>query len=74
MVNDIRLIDSNDLPATGGQGSDYSQAPSSSDEDLLDAYSRAVIRVVDQVSAAVIGVSGRERDRQENYDTLCHFD
>lgn len=38
--------------------------PASEDTDLLDAYSRAVINVVDTVAAAVISVSGQAGDRE----------
>ncbi len=36
--------------------------PSAGDADLLDAYSQAVIHVVETVSPAVISVSGRDAD------------
>ena len=39
------------------------QTRPAADADLLDAYSQAVIHVVETVSPAVISVSGRERRR-----------
>ena len=36
--------------------------PAASDADLLDAYSQAVIHVVETVSPAVISVTGRGAD------------
>jgi S1-C subfamily serine protease len=39
-----------------------SQRPSATDADLLDAYSQAVIHVVETVSPAVISVFGRDND------------
>src|SRR4051812_3496087 len=38
--------------------------PASEDTDLLDAYSRAVMNVVDTVSPAVISVTGRPGTRE----------
>ncbi len=36
--------------------------PAFGDADLLDAYSQAVIHVVETVSPAVISISGRDAD------------
>ncbi len=40
-------------------------APSPADSDILDAYSRAVMGVVDSIGPAVIGVSGRHTSWRE---------
>lgn len=40
-------------------GSSHPEVPTPADSDLLDAYSQAVIRVVESVSPAVISVSGQ---------------
>jgi hypothetical protein len=39
-----------------------SKRPSASDADLLDAYSQAVIHVVETVSPAVVSITGRGAD------------
>lgn len=48
-----------DRSKTSGPGS----APASPEADLLDAYSRAVIHVVETVTPAVISLSGKQRNR-----------
>lgn len=40
-------------------------SPSPADSDILDAYSRAVMGVVDSIGPAVIGVSGRQTSWRE---------
>jgi S1-C subfamily serine protease len=54
-------------PVGGGESSvpsgDASRQQRSDDADLLDAYSRAVIGVVEKVSPAVISMSGARGDR-----------
>ena len=54
------------IQAEGGdaaQGNSGRRQRSSSDSELLDAYSRAVIDVVENVSPAVIGVESRRQSR-----------
>jgi S1-C subfamily serine protease len=55
-----RLIQSEDVQA--GMPGSRSSAGGSSDANLLDAYSQAVIHVVDTVSPAVISVTGQNGD------------
>lgn len=56
--NLLRLINSDqDLPTGPPTPPDAADAPSPADAALLDAYSQAVIRVVEAVSPAVVGIS-----------------
>lgn len=53
-----------------GQGRGEVKTAESSDLELLDAYSRAVIQVVDAVGPAVVGISvGRSTARQDQSQT-----
>ena len=45
----------------GGNGQPHGLARSDRDEDLLDAYSRAVVGVAEKVGPAVVGVGVRKR-------------
>src|SRR5438309_2331505 len=51
----------NDLPA---DNSAQPVRPDARDAELLDAYSQAVINVVEKTSPAVISVTGRQGDRE----------
>src|SRR4051812_26957189 len=46
-----------------GEGQASVGAPTPTDEELLDAYSRAVINVVDKVGAAVVSIGVRRAGR-----------
>jgi len=60
----LKLVQSGSTPGEGraGPGNQTGQNKQA-DTDLLDAYSQAVIGVVEAVSPAVIGLAGREGDR-----------
>ena len=60
----LKLVQSGSVPPDdrGGPGNQPRQ-DRLADADLLDAYSQAVIRVVEAVSPAVIGLAGSEGDR-----------
>jgi S1-C subfamily serine protease len=50
------------LPDPASRNAGSGRQPEASDADLLDAYSQAVIHVVETVSPAVISVFGRDND------------
>ena len=52
----------------GGNGPSVQSAPSESDEELLDAYSRAVVSVVEKVGPAVVSIGVRSRGRSRLSD------
>jgi S1-C subfamily serine protease len=56
----LRLINS-DSPPTPRAGPSSGPNPPPADHEILDAYSRAVVDVVERIGPAVIGVSGTER-------------
>ncbi len=58
----IRFLAS-DEGARGAESSSSGERRASEDADLLDAYSRAVIGVVETISPAVVSVSGLRGDR-----------
>lgn len=61
----LRLIQSDaDDPESQPATPDKARSDATGDAELLDAYSRAVVGVVDTVSPAVIGLSGRSGRRQ----------
>ncbi len=58
-----RLVHNSDVPVPDDAGAQGPvNRPVAADADLLDAYSQAVIRVVETVSPAVISVFGRDAD------------
>jgi len=57
-----RHLQNLDGPGTHDDRPQPVNRPGASDADLLDAYSQAVIHVVDTVSPAVISVTGRDAD------------
>jgi S1-C subfamily serine protease len=56
----VRIDDSSDAANSAGQP----VRPDARDAELLDAYSQAVVNVVEKVSPAVISVTGRRDDAQ----------
>jgi len=52
-----------DQTSPGMDGSSVQTARPASDEELLDAYSRAVVGVVDKVGPAVVSITVRQRPR-----------
>ena len=64
--NTLRLIEGRDIGSVG-EGRCEVDAEDSSDLELLDAYSRAVIKVVDTVGPSVVSVSiGKHRRSASN--------
>ncbi len=61
--NHFYRIASDGEPRDASQESAKSKSPNHDDADLLDAYSRAVIGVVETISPAVVSLSGRRGDR-----------
>ncbi|MFQ5532896.1 MAG: S1C family serine protease [Candidatus Methylomirabilales bacterium] len=51
----------------GGNGQPVQAARVESDEDLLDAYSRAVVSVVEQVGPAVVSIGVKKRTRSPRF-------
>ncbi|MFQ5962244.1 MAG: S1C family serine protease [Candidatus Methylomirabilales bacterium] len=52
---------------SGGNGQPVQAARVESDEDLLDAYSRAVVSVVEQVGPAVVSIGVKKRTRSPRF-------
>ncbi len=62
----LRLLAGGQLQP-GGNGVSAQTVRPETDEDLLDAYSRAVVGVVDKVGPAVISIGVRKRTRSPRY-------
>jgi S1-C subfamily serine protease len=58
----LRLLASNGSPQ-GANGNGRGPAATSGDEDLLDAYSRAVVGVVERVGPAVVSIGVKSPGR-----------
>lgn len=58
----LRLIASNNEPSTSARISD---APQPSDEELLDAYSTAVISAAEKASPSVVNIDVQQRSRRQ---------
>src|SRR3989337_2143001 len=56
----VKLLAGGDV-GRGGNGQSHGLARSDRDEDLLDAYSRAVVGVAEKVGPAVVGIGVRKR-------------
>ena len=56
----MKLLAGGDV-GRGGNGQPHGLARSEQDEDLLDAYSRAVVGVAEKVGPAVVGIGVRKR-------------
>jgi len=61
--DDFLRISADDNPDSSARSQGPQTQPATEDTDLLDAYSRAVINVVDTVATAVISVSGAAGER-----------
>jgi S1-C subfamily serine protease len=61
MDNWLQPLSANSRLSDGGASVQANRAPS--DEDLLDAYSRAVVSVVDKVGPAVVSITVKQRAR-----------
>src|SRR5258708_20073045 len=63
-------MDDNNLVWLAAQGAldqnDANSATTDGDEELLDAYSRAVVSVVDKVGPAVVSINVKTRQAQRN--------
>lgn len=59
-----RLADDGPHPENTARPNNRTPLPPSEDTEVLDAYSRAVMNVVDTVSPAVISVTGRANSRE----------
>jgi S1-C subfamily serine protease len=59
LVTSLRFVHA-DSPADRGRNDQHSEPALRTDAQLLDAYSQAVIGVVEKASPAVIGVAPRE--------------
>ena len=62
----LRLLAGGQLQP-GGNGVSAQTVRPETDEDLLDAYSRAVVGVVDKVGPAVVSIGVRKRTRSPRY-------
>ena len=54
----------NDLSGPSAESGGQPVRPDAKDAELLDAYSQAVVNVVEKTSPAVVSVTGRREDRQ----------
>ena len=59
----LKLING-DIDQPGPAGDSERRLPSDTDAELLDAYSRAVVAVVDAVGPAVVSISGHNNRRR----------
>jgi S1-C subfamily serine protease len=62
-VDELRRLSSADPAQSSGRGQTAPAIRSDSDEDLLDAYSRAVVGVVDKVGPAVVSIAVKKQSR-----------
>jgi S1-C subfamily serine protease len=62
----LRLLAGEQLQS-GGNGQPVDAARAESDEDLLDAYSRAVVGVVEKVGPAVVSIGVKKRARSPRF-------
>lgn len=60
----FRIVSDQDSPDESAQRSGRTPMPDPGETDVLDAYSRAVMHVVDTISPAVISLSGRAESAQ----------
>ena len=69
LENLLRRINADENPRDASNASEYRAAPGS-DAELLDAYSRAVVAVVDSVGPAVVSISGENHPQQPAADQI----